>query len=78
MQSTGVVRRVDGLGRIVLPVELRQLFGIRPGDDLEIWREDSAIAISKYTPVCLFCGGSDGLERYRGKWVCRECLGDLP
>ncbi|MDP2856633.1 MAG: AbrB/MazE/SpoVT family DNA-binding domain-containing protein [Bacillota bacterium] len=57
MKSTGIVRRIDGLGRIVIPGELRHVLGIKTGSDVEIWRQDGAVAISKFTPICLFCGG---------------------
>lgn len=77
MKSTGIVRRVDGLDRIVIPVELRHLLSINTGDDLEIWRQGGDIAIGRYTPACLFCGGSEQLDRYRSKWVCRECREQL-
>jgi len=63
MNSTGIVRRIDDLGRIVLPVELRQMFGVRAGDDLEIWRQDEAVAIAEHRPVCVFCCAGEGLER---------------
>ena len=57
MKSTGIVRKIDGLGRIVLPIELRKYMDIHTGDDIEIFVEGGTIVLSKYTPACLFCGG---------------------
>lgn len=78
MVSTGMARKVDDLGRIVLPVEMRRMFGIRPGDELEIAVDSGAILLRKIESRCVFCG-DDGntLRPYREKQVCAACIKEL-
>ncbi len=74
MKSTGIVRKVDELGRIVLPKELRNTLNINEKDPLEIYvDEDNKIVLKKYEPACIFCGGMNGIVGYRGYNVCRDC-----
>jgi len=77
MKSTGIVRKVDELGRIVLPIELRRTLEIAEKDMLEIYVDGDAIVMKKYTPSCIFCGGTKGILTYREKNVCAACLRDL-
>ena len=56
MKSTGVVRRVDELGRIVIPIELRRTLDIAEKDALEIYVDGEQIILKKYEPACIFCG----------------------
>jgi transcriptional pleiotropic regulator of transition state genes len=77
MRSTGIVRRVDSLGRVVIPEELRRMFGLTAGSDVEMYREAGDAVIAKYRPCCLFCGAEGGLEAFRRKWVCQACLEGL-
>lgn len=77
MVSTGMARKVDDLGRIVLPVEMRRMFGIRPGDELEIAVDGASILLRKIEARCVFCGDAAGLEPYRDKQVCATCRRDL-
>lgn len=77
MKATGIVRRVDELGRIVLPVELRRTLDIEEKDQLEIFLEEDKIILRKFDPACLFCGGSQELVTYKGKNVCQRCLDAL-
>ena len=77
MKSTGIVRKVDQLGRIVLPKELRNVLDIPEGTPVEIYTEGETIILKKYAPDCLFCGESDDLVNLKGKWVCKSCLKDL-
>lgn len=77
MKSTGIVRRVDELGRIVLPIELRRNLDIAERDELEIYVEDDRIVLQKFEPSCVFCASSYGLVSYRGKNVCRECAQNM-
>ena len=77
LKSTGIVRKVDELGRIVLPVELRRMLDISERDELEIYLDDDKIVLERYEPSCLFCGKSAGLMFYRGKNVCTDCVHDL-
>ena len=74
MKSTGIVRRVDELGRIVLPIELRRNLNISEKDALEIYVEGNSIILRKYQEACLFCGSTRDLAEYRGKQICRDCL----
>lgn len=73
MKATGIVRKVDELGRIVLPVELRRTLDIEVRDSLEIYLDGGRIILQKYENTCIFCGSSRGLSIYRGKNVCRDC-----
>ncbi|HET7486771.1 MAG TPA: AbrB/MazE/SpoVT family DNA-binding domain-containing protein [Acidimicrobiales bacterium] len=72
-----MARKVDDLGRIVLPVEMRRMFGIRPGDELEISVDGGAIVLRKVEDRCVFCGDGDGLRGYRDKQVCKACSAEL-
>jgi AbrB family transcriptional regulator, transcriptional pleiotropic regulator of transition state genes len=77
MKSTGVVRKIDELGRIVLPSELRRVFGIREGEELEISVEGERVILQKRGDVCIFCGADDPAIEYRGRRVCRPCADEL-
>ena len=74
MKSTGIIRKVDDLGRIVLPIELRRTLDIEERDELEIYMENDRIILQKFEAACLFCGSSRGLVVYRKKNVCQECI----
>ena len=74
MTSTGMARRVDDLGRIVLPAEMRRLLGIAPGDELVISVDGVAIQLTKLEQRCTFCGGQDQLRAYHEKQVCATCV----
>ena len=77
MKSTGIVRKVDELGRIVLPIELRRTLDIAEKDSLEIYVEGSTIMLKKYEPACIFCGDAKNVINYRGRNICENCLEDL-
>ena len=77
MKSTGIIRKVDDLGRIVLPIELRRMLDIAERDEIEIFVESDRIILRKYEPACIFCGSSHGLKILHGKNVCRTCAGKL-
>ncbi|MGI6359314.1 MAG: AbrB/MazE/SpoVT family DNA-binding domain-containing protein [Bacillota bacterium] len=77
MKSTGIVRKVDELGRIVIPIELRRTLGIDEKDSLEIYVDGEKIILKKYEPGCIFCGNAEGLVNYRGKNICGTCLKQL-
>ena len=74
MKSTGIVRKVDELGRIVLPIELRRTLDIAERDSLEIFVDGPSIVLRKYQPSCVFCGNDKGVVEYRGKIVCQNCI----
>ncbi len=77
MKSTGIVRKVDELGRIVLPIELRRTLNIGEKDSLEIFVDDEAIVLKKYAEYCVFCGGKGDVIQYHGKNVCVSCMENL-
>lgn len=77
MKSTGVVRKVDELGRVVIPIELRRTLDIGEKDSLEIYVDGESIILKKYEPACVFCGNAAEVEMYKGKRVCRHCLDEL-
>ena len=74
MKSTGIVRKVDSLGRIVLPIELRRVMGIDIKDPIEIFVDDSHIVLGKYQPACIFCDNARDVVVYKGKNICRDCI----
>ncbi len=77
MKSTGIVRKVDELGRIVLPKELRRVMDIAEKDPMEIYVDGSTVVLVKYEPACIFCSKTDGVEDYKGKKVCAACFKDF-
>lgn len=77
MKSTGITRKIDELGRIVLPIELRKQMGIEQRDPMEIYVEDDMIILKKYESVCIFCGSTKSLTSYKGKHVCAACAKQL-
>ena len=77
MKSTGIIRKVDELGRIVLPIELRRTMGIQIKDPVEIFVDKEYIMLKKYEPACVFCGKTVDLVNYRGKNICRGCIEKL-
>jgi transcriptional pleiotropic regulator of transition state genes len=72
-KNIGMARKVDQLGRIVLPSELRRLFGIREGDLVEIFVDEDRIVLSKLEDRCVFCGSHQDLHEFSGKLVCSSC-----
>lgn len=77
MKSTGMVRKIDELGRIVLPIEIRKTMGIENRDAIEIFVDEDKIVLKKYEPACIFCGNADNVTYFRGKLVCNECISAL-
>ena len=77
MKSTGIVRKVDELGRIVLPIELRRTLNIDEKDSLEIYVDGSSVILRKYEPSCVFCGDAGDVLTYKGKNICRACLREM-
>jgi transcriptional pleiotropic regulator of transition state genes len=74
MKSTGIVRKVDDLGRVVIPIELRRTLDIEEKDALEIYVDSDKIILKKYEPACVFCGDADQIVNFKGKNVCLDCL----
>ena len=77
MKSTGIVRKVDELGRIVLPIELRRSLDIAEKDALEIYVEGDNIILHKDRNACVFCDGTRGLQQFMGRFVCADCVKKL-
>lgn len=77
MKSTGIIRQMDSLGRIVLPIELRRTLGINTKDMLEIQVEGDTVVLRKYELNCVFCGSTASLSSFREKLVCKKCLKEL-
>ncbi len=73
MKATGIVRKVDDLGRIVLPIELRRTLDIDIRDPLEIFVDGNSIVLKKYTPCCIFCGSDKNVIDFKDKLVCAAC-----
>lgn len=77
MRLTGIVRKVDELGRIVIPIELRRTLHVDVGDAFEIYVDEERIFLKKYSPTCLFCSSAEELSFFRGKMVCQVCMHEL-
>ena len=77
MKSTGIVRRIDALGRFVLPIELRRLLELDTDSSIEIFTEEDAVILKKYQPACVFCGEAKDVTQYMGRNVCAKCIENL-
>jgi transcriptional pleiotropic regulator of transition state genes len=77
MKSTGIVRKVDELGRVVLPIELRRTLNIDQKDSLEIYVDGDRVILKKYHPACVFCGEADNVKHFKGKNICQNCIDEL-
>lgn len=75
--ATGIVRKVDELGRIVLPVELRKALRINIGDAVEIYVDPDRVMLKKYMPACTFCNDYNQLTYFKGKLICQQCLDEV-
>lgn len=75
MKATGIVRKIDDVGRIVLPMELRKVMNLRGSEDaLEIFTDGDKIILQKYSPSCIFCNSLDDIQEFKGSKVCLECI----
>lgn len=77
MKSTGIVRKVDRLGRVVIPIELRRNLDIEEKDALEIFIDGEHIVLKKYAPACIFCGQAKDITIFKGKNICPSCLNEI-
>ncbi len=77
MKSTGIIRNIDELGRIVVPKEIRKKLGIDKCDPVEIYVEGDKIVLMKYAPVCHFCGNTNGITEFKGKKICSACISEI-
>ena len=74
MKATGIIRRIDELGRVVLPIELRNKFGITEKDPMEIFVDGSCIVLKKFEPNCIYCGNSKNLVEFQERLICDKCI----
>ena len=77
MKSTGIIRKLDELGRVVIPKEIRNKLKIEERDSIEIYLDGESIVLKKYEPGCIFCGNSKDLTLYDGKLICKKCVNKL-
>jgi transcriptional pleiotropic regulator of transition state genes len=77
MKATGIVRRIDDLGRVVIPKELRRTLGIAEGDAMEIFMDGDKIVLKKYSPGCTLCGSLDGIVYLSDKPICQDCISKI-
>lgn len=77
MKSTGIVRSLDNMGRLVLPIELRKMLKLSEKDPVEIFTKGNSIILRKYAPCCTFCQSTEDLISYRGQNVCAKCIKKL-
>ena len=77
MGTHGIIRKVDELGRFVIPMEMRNKLGISSNDPLEIFFDGTTIKLKKYEPDCIFCGSTKNITEHKGKKVCEQCINDL-
>ena len=77
LKSTGIVRPVDNLGRIVLPIELRRVLDIDKDAALEVYVDNDAIVLKKYQPACIFCGSAEDVAQYQGRNICAACRAEI-
>jgi AbrB family transcriptional regulator, transcriptional pleiotropic regulator of transition state genes len=77
VRTVGTARRIDQLGRVVIPAELRKVYGVRTGDLLDIRVEEGRLVLSKIEPECAICGGADNLRQLHDKQICKDCVNEL-
>ena len=77
MKSTGIVRNIDELGRIVLPIEIRKVLDINQRDAIEIFTDDDKIILQKYQPSCIFCNNTENIVYFNGKRICANCVAKM-
>ena len=77
MKDTGIVRKIDEMGRLVLPKEMRSKMGIDSGDEIEFFADNDRIVLRKYAPSCLFCGNEALITEYKGKRICADCMAEI-
>ena len=77
MKSTGIIRQLDELGRIVLPMEIRKSFDIQKRNPVEIYVENDMIILKKHTQSCTFCDSTENIKEFKTKHICETCLKDI-
>ncbi|MDR2457510.1 MAG: AbrB/MazE/SpoVT family DNA-binding domain-containing protein [Clostridiales Family XIII bacterium] len=77
MKAVGIVRKVDLLGRVVIPAEIRRTLNVEVNDPMEIFMDNDKIVLRKYSPNCIFCGSDKDMSMISGRPVCKKCLNDI-
>ena len=77
MKSVGVVRKIDALGRVVLPIEIRRNLNLANEDCVEIFVEGDSVILKRWNPTCVFCGSTEQTKVYKEKVICESCLNDI-
>ena len=77
MKATGIVRPMDALGRVFIPIELRRNLAINTDDSLEIFVDGPYIMLKKYEPACIFCGSNDEVKQIHGRNICGSCIAEM-
>ena len=77
MKSTGITRPVDALGRVVIPMEIRETFDIKTKDILDIYVEGDKIILRKHGESCVFCDSQEDVINFEGKKICKNCISKL-
>ena len=73
MEATGIIKKIDEMGRIVLPAEIRKKLDLQKKDRIEFFWHDNHLVLQKHEPACTFCGGTDGIVAFAGKNICKAC-----
>lgn len=77
MKATGFIKKIDGLGRIVIPKSVRKSLGVVPGNELEFFVDADAVVLKKHGTSCIFCGNENDTSMFRDKYVCGDCAKQL-
>ncbi|WP_027085435.1 AbrB/MazE/SpoVT family DNA-binding domain-containing protein [Cohnella panacarvi] len=77
MKATGIVRKIDGLGRVVIPMEMRKTMDLPEGTALEIFVNGNQIVLRRYEPGCVFCGSMTDVKVIREKLICTSCVSEI-
>lgn len=77
MKDTGVVRKIDPLGRLVIPIEVRRELGLNENEPVEMYVENKRVIIEKYNPSCLICGETENVKKINEKSICDSCINKI-
>lgn len=77
MKSVGIVRKIDNLGRLCLPVEIRRILGLKLNSPMEFYMDGENVVIRKYAPSCVFCKSEENTVKFGDKLICPECLNSI-
>ncbi len=77
MKTLGITRKIDSMGRLVIPTEIRKMLGLNNHDPVELFMDGDTVIVKKYLPHCIFCGEAKEITEYKGKRICQRCLKEL-